>query len=131
MLRSLRSTHRMPLLLILGACLLLLGAIPPRPIGAAIRQEEINNALEDFKNGRFQRTSLSTALNTAASTRVLDRIGAVQLGPIGLLKGWFPSPYKLKKPLIRMGAASIGNRIYVIGGSTNQNFASVPVAEVW
>src|SRR5262249_58269270 len=53
------------------------------------------------------------------------------LGPIGILKGWTDSSFPLKKALLRMGTTAIGNRIYVVGGTTPVNSAQEPVADVW
>jgi hypothetical protein len=128
----LRSAQRARGLLILGVCLLLLSALPPRPTQAAFKQLAINNGLADFKDGQFQRTALSTVLDPVASTKIVDQKGGIQLGPIGLLKQWFDAPFRLKKPLMNMGATAVGDRLYVIGGAAKiSQIVTDPVAEVW
>jgi hypothetical protein len=133
MLTLFRSPQRARGLLILGICLLLLGSLPPSPTLAATKQQEINNAIDDFKNGQFQRASLSTLQRPPTQgDKLNDKIGAVQLGPIGLLKTWFQSPFHLPKKLYAMGTAAFGSRLFVIGGLTpSATFGSERVAEVW
>jgi hypothetical protein len=130
----LRSPQRARGLLILGICLLLLSSFPPPLTLAATKQQEINNALDDFKDGKFQRSSLATLVRPATpGDKLIDKVGAVQLGPIGLLKSWEQPLFRLPKQLYRMGAASFGNRIFLIGGFTPNvgTFGSSRVAEVW
>ena len=134
MLTLLRSPQRARGLLILGICLLLLSSFPPPLTLAATKQQEISNALDDFKNGNFQRSSLSTLVRPPTQgDKLTDKVGAVQLGPIGLLKTWSQPQFTLPKKLYRMGAASFGNRIFLIGGFTPNvgSFGSSRVAEVW
>ena len=121
-------------LLILGICLLLLSSFPPPLTLAATKQQEINNALDDFKDGKFQRSSLSTLVRPPTQgDKLADKVGAVQLGPIGLLKNWSQPQFSLPKALYRMGAAAFGNRIFLIGGFTPNvgSSGSSRVAEVW
>jgi hypothetical protein len=134
MLTLLRSPQRARGLLILGICLLLLISFPPSATLAATKQQEINNALDDFKDGKFQRSSLSALVRPPTQgDKLADKIGAVQLGPIGLLKTWAQPQFTLPKALYRMGAASFGNRIFLIGGFTPNtgSLGSSRVAEVW
>ena len=105
-------------LMLLGVCVLALAALPPRAAEAAFKQNTIDNSVADFGRGQFQRAALGSLQNAAASPKLPDLPGAIQLGPIGILSDWLESPFNLKKPLIRMGATAIGNRIYVIGGRT-------------
>jgi len=116
--------------MLLGACLLLFGALPPHAALAGTKQSTIDNTLADFSDGTFQRSALGSLQNTAISPK--DLPGAVRLGPIGLLKTWIDSPFNLKKRLINMGATGLGNRVFVIGGATPINSSTnQSVAEVW
>lgn len=121
------------LLLLLFVGILALGALPPRLAGAALSQSELDNTIVQFSRGYFQRTALGSLQKVVPQPKLPDKAGAVQLGPIGLLKQWTDSPFDLKKSLTLMGATAIGNRVYVIGGSTwnatSQTYQSV--AEVW
>src|SRR3954470_6786587 len=133
MLAPSRFSLRTRALLLLGICLLAVSALPPRAAVAAFKQNTIDNSVADFGHGQFQRAALGNLVDTAASPNLVDLPGAVRLGPIGILKTWTTSPFALKRTLMRMGATAIGNRVYVIGGSTpggtpgpNQS-----VAEVW
>ncbi|MEO7908303.1 MAG: hypothetical protein ABIV47_01510 [Roseiflexaceae bacterium] len=127
-----RSPQRVRGLLLLGICVLLLGSLPSHITLAASKQQEINNALVDLKDGKFQRTSLSNSVRPiAAGDKVKDQVGGVRLGPIGLLKQWFQSPFRLPKALYRMGATTVGSRMFLIGGSTPNSISSDRVADVW
>jgi hypothetical protein len=129
---SIRSPQYIRGLLILGICVLLLASLPPHISVAASKQQEINNALVDLKDGKFQRTSLSNSIRPfTAGDKIKDQVGGVRLGPIGLLKQWFQSPFRLPKSLYRMGATAIGSRMFLIGGLTPSSLGSDRVAEVW
>lgn len=121
------------LLLLLFIGILALGALPPRAASAALSQSELDNTIVQFSRGYFQRTALGSLQKVVPQPKLPDKAGAVQLGPIGLLKQWTDSPFDLKKSLTLMGATAVGNRVYVIGGSTwnatSQTYQSV--AEVW
>jgi hypothetical protein len=117
--------------MLLGICLLALSALPPRAAQAAFKQNTIDNSVADFGRGQFQRAALGNLQNVAASPKLPDLPGTVQLGPIGILKTWTEVPFSLKKPLQRMASTAIGNRIYVIGGTTPVNSAQESVADVW
>ncbi|MEM8531766.1 MAG: hypothetical protein AAGF95_13040 [Chloroflexota bacterium] len=101
-------------------------------VQAALIQRSLDNTVPDFARGSFQRSSLSLLQKDVPSAKLEDREGAVQLGPIGLLEEWRDSSFRLPKRLARMGAAAIGNRIYLIGGVTPLDQASsTNVNEVW
>jgi hypothetical protein len=131
MLAPSRFSLRARALVLLGICLLALSALPPGAAQAAFKQNTIDNSIADFGRGQFQRAALGSLQNTAASPKLPDLPGTVQLGPIGILRGWLETAFPLKKPLIRMGATAIGNRIYVIGGTTPVGSAQESVADVW
>jgi hypothetical protein len=122
-------------LMILGVCLLILGALPVEQPRAAVVPREVDNKLDDFKAGTFQRSSLvATHITTPPSGEqpaVPDQAGAVQLIPIGLLKNWFNSPFLLPKRLSNVGAAAIGNNIFVVGGNAAVGNIVQPTNEVW
>lgn len=116
-------------LLLLGICLLILGAVPTNPARAAVLPQMIDNTLQDFTRGTFQRSSLSSIRNTAASAD--DLTGAVQLVPVGILKDWFNSPFLLPEKLTDIGAVAIGAHIFVIGGTAQIGASLGPVSDVW
>lgn len=124
-----RLTLRARAVMVFAVCLIALGALPPRATEAARTRSTLDDTVSEFSRGTFQRSSLGTLRNTAASPK--DLAGAVQLGPIGLLKQWIDSPFTLPKRLIRMGATAIGNRVYVVGGLTPVGSATQSVADVW
>jgi len=117
--------------MLLGICVLALAALPPYLAEAAFKQNTIDNSVADFGRGQYQRAALGSLQNAAASPKLPDLPGAVQLGPIGILRDWLDSPFNLKKPLTRMGATAMGNRIYVIGGRTPVASSQETVADVW
>lgn len=119
--------NRVLLLLVAGG--LALALLPTSALQAAIAQSTIDNSVAEFSRGAFQRTALGPLQNTTVSPN--DQSGAIQLGPIGLLKQWTDSPYTMKKRLQRMGAVAVGNRVFVIGGITPVNSATQSIAEVW
>src|SRR5512145_1365822 len=95
-----RYTSWMRGFLLLGICLLALSIIPPSPAHAAVTKRlKVDNNLGEFATGVFQRTSLSALTAQQLSTKLSDEIGALQLGPIGTLKGWTNSPYHLPQQL--------------------------------
>jgi hypothetical protein len=103
-------------LLLLGICLLILSALPARPTSAAVIPLPLDNSLDDFTRGTFQRSSLSSLQANPAGN---DLPGAAQLAPIGILKEWFKSPSVLPEKLTDVGAVAIGNHIFVVGGLVN------------
>lgn len=117
------------LLLVCVAGGLMLALLPAGVSQAAIAQSTIDNSISEFGRGAFQRTALGPLQNTTVSPK--DESGAIQLGPIGLLKQWIDSPFNLNKRLLRMGATALGNRLFVIGGLTPVGNATQSVAEVW
>src|SRR3954470_18686848 len=103
-------TSRMPKLrqprglLLLGVCLLLLGLLPVQSTLAAFKNLPIDNTLPDFARGTFQRASLGAVrIPTIPNQKLADENGAVQLGPIGLLKNWKKVPSFLPARLKDMG----------------------------
>ena len=125
MTRSMCSSRHTRGLLLLMIGLLLLGGFPARPADAATIDQPIDNTLADFARGTFQRTSLG-AVRVPAIPK--DETGAVQLGPIGLLRNWKKQAYFLPSKLQTMGTAAIGNRMFVIGGVKPNG---VVTSEVW
>lgn len=116
-------------LLLLGVCLLLLGMLPARPTLAAFRDQTIDNTLTEFATGTFQRSSLGAVnIPSIPNQKLADQTGAVQLGPIGLLRNWKKLPTGLPSQLSAMGTAAIGSRMYIIGGLKSLGGRS---AEVW
>ena len=104
-------------LLLLGVCLLLLGLLPAQSTLAAYKNLPIDNTLSDFARGTFQRASLGAVrLPSIPNQKIADENGAVQLGPIGLLRNWKKLPSTLPSKLYNMGTAAIGARMFVIGG---------------
>lgn len=99
---------------------------------AAVIQRPVDNTVPDFARGSFQRSSLSLLQKNVPSAKLTDEEGAIQLGPIGLLENWRNSSFTLPKRLTQMGATAIGNRIYVVGGTTPlSGGGSENVDEVW
>jgi hypothetical protein len=131
MLRSQFLSRRFNGLLILVVCLLAFSAIPPRTADAAIVARTIDNTTDEFSRGSFQRTSLGNAQVPVPGGKLADLPGVAQLGPIGQLREWQLAGPLLPKPLIRMGSATIGNRIYIIGGRATTTNPGQAVAEVW
>src|SRR5262245_17374147 len=101
-------------LLFLGICLLILVAIPAAPAKASLIEQSVDNSLDEFTRGTFQRTSLSTLRSLSQPN---DQTGAVQLLPIGVLKTWFNSPFLLQEKVTDAATVALGNRIFVIGGT--------------
>jgi hypothetical protein len=115
-------------LLLLGAVLVIMSSLPVRPANAFSKFLAINNTLNEFANGKFQRTSLSS-LQVPADTQ--DVAGAVQLLPVGVLKPWEPLAFSLPKKLTNLNAVAIGTHIFVIGGITGSGTTRKPTADVW
>src|SRR5581483_2453971 len=126
-----RARHRMHAIMAVAICLLLLSVLPPHITQAATKQQEINNALGDFKDGQFQRASLANALRSNPNDLVADQLGGVQLGPVGLIKGWKPGLFTLPETLYSEGATAIGSRIFVIGGYNSVSGVTNRRAKVW
>src|SRR6266545_1889571 len=130
-----RTRYRMHGILILGICLLLLSSVPPQTTKAATIPQEINNATADFKDGQFQRAALANVLRDNPNDKLTDKRGGIQLGPVGLIKGWKEGLFRLPldEALYDMGATAIGSRIFIIGGLTTRGVATGtrPLAEVW
>ncbi len=116
-------TSRMPMsrqsrgLLLLGVCLLIVGLLPAQSTLAAFKNLPIDNTLPDFARGTFQRASLGAVrIPSIPNQKIADENGAVQLGPIGLLRNWKKLPSFLPSKLANMGTAAIGANMFVIGG---------------
>src|SRR5215212_6913263 len=102
-------------LLLLGICLLLLALLPVQSTLAAFKNLPIDNTLTDFARGSFQRASLGAVrIPSIPNQKIADENGAVQLGPIGLLRNWKKLPPILPSRLGNMGTAAIGARMFVI-----------------
>lgn len=100
-------------LLLIGVAVL--GAWPVRPVQAVLVNQTLDDTLEDFTTGTFQRTGLSSLQVNSSEP---DLVGAVQLGRSGQLKPWRALTLPLPQKLTDIGAVALGNRIYVIGGNT-------------
>lgn len=129
MFRMLRSARYTRSVLFLGICMLTLTAVLLQPAQAAFVSQTIDNKLDEFARGQFQRAALSSLRDQALSPK--DEVGAVQLAPIGLLTKWFESPFLLPERIVSMGATAIGNRIYVIGGEIPAGNQTQTSAKVW
>lgn len=117
-------------LLLLGICLLILGAVPTRQAQAIIVPQSVDNSLQDFTAGTFQRTSLGSQIVSsppAPLPKVADQTGAVQLVPLGILSQWFESPFNLPEKMTDIGAVAIGSHIFAIGGLVS----NARTAHVW
>lgn len=128
-----RARYRIHTFVALGICLLLLSSLPPHSLQAATKQQEINNAIADFKDGQFQRAALANVVSSNPNDKVADQVGGVQLGPVGVIKSWKPGLFTLPKKLYNMGAVAIGSRIFIVGGRGRPSGQTVnnPLADVW
>lgn len=124
-----RRTRHLQCLVLALMVVLALGILPSFPAHAASVSQDVDNSLASFSNGQFQRSSLATLSSTPSGAKTADKAGAVQLSPIGILKGWKPSSFDLPERLLRMGAVVIGNRIYIVGGISADAQASTD--KVW
>lgn len=125
-----RLPRRTRSLLILGICLLILGAVPIHQAQAIFIPQSVDNTLQNFTAGSFQRTSLGSQRVTsppAPLPKVADETGAVQLVPIGMLSQWFQSSFNLPETLTDVGAAAVGTQIFVVGGIHD----NLRTAHVW
>ncbi len=91
--------------------------------------QTLDNEQREFARGSFFRTSLGPDRDTSDPN---DLNGAVQLAPVGFLQPWQTvQGGGLPEPLAGAGAAVIGRRLFVVGGSrgtgaggaTNSGFA--------
>jgi hypothetical protein len=129
MISQMRFSRRSRGLVLMGICLLILSAVPARQAAAAFKDQPLDNTLTDFARGTFQRASLGAVRKVGIpNQKITDEKGAVQLGPIGLLRNWKKLPSFLPSELAAMGTASIGNRLFIIGGLKPGGTAT---AEVW
>lgn len=100
------------LLLIAGA---LMALAPGRDASAqAGIIQDLDNGQQEFARGTFYRTSLGPDRD-AGDTQ--DQPGAVQLTPIGFLTPWESAGVGLPEALSGTGAAVIGRRLFVAGGT--------------
>lgn len=110
--RPRRHIALLHLLLIVAA----LAALAPGR-GARAQQgiiQDLDNGQQEFARGTFYRTSLGPDRDTG-DTR--DQPGAVQLAPIGFLNPWESAGVGLPEALSGAGAAVIGRRLFVAGGT--------------
>lgn len=110
--RPRRHIALLHLLLIVAA----LAALAPGR-GARAQQgiiQDLDNGQQEFARGTFYRTSLGPDRDTN-DTR--DQPGAVQLAPIGFLTPWESAGVGLPEALSGAGAAVIGRRLFVAGGT--------------
>lgn len=78
-------------------------------------QQTLDNEQREFARGSFFRTSLGPDRDTNDPN---DINGAVQLAPVGFLRIWETvQGGGLPEPLAGAGAAVIGRRLFVVGGS--------------
>lgn len=112
---------------LLCICLLVVGLIPTLPALATRITRPLDNILDDFAPGRFQRTAMVRTFGTN-----VERDAAVELALLGSFRPMTQANFDLPKRLSRMGAAALGNRIYVAGGLIPgaQN-TDVATNEVW
>ncbi|HEU5014941.1 MAG TPA: hypothetical protein VFT66_20635, partial [Roseiflexaceae bacterium] len=130
---SLKAQRQRRWLLLFGVCLLLLSSIPARHAFADVTiTQPIDNSVNDFTRGSFQRTSLGLLQGTQQqSPKLADQPGAVQLGAIGILKNWTNFTTNLPRALYRMGTTSLGTRIFVVGGQASIANSSETIADVY
>jgi len=112
-------------------CLSLLALIPGPPATAATGAgvTMLTNAPAEFSQGVFQRSAISTTKVTGLrgpSEPDEDTAGAIQLAPAGTLKAWGPFTPVFPTNVSNPGVASIGNRIYLVGGQTPSVSGSSP-----
>src|SRR5262245_21994389 len=124
-----RFPRQIRLLLVLGICLLITSVLPAAPAAAATVTKRLDDKLPEFTRGTLQRTSLSAYKSPSFAD---DAKGAVQLIPVSVIKNWQRSGFSLPKKLTDLGAASIGNTIFVLGGlASDGQSAQTPTNEVW
>jgi hypothetical protein len=127
MLASHRFTRPARTFLLLCICLLALSALPARQASAAVVTKKLDDSLVDFTRGSFQRASLSAFASGGS-----DQAGAVQLMPVSVIKNWFRSSFSLPEKLSDLGAVTIGNHIFTIGGQASDGVTTpAPTANVW
>lgn len=110
----------------------LLGSLLPAPPARAIEvQRVIDDTLDDFSQGTFQRTALiDPGTIETDNLELID--GTVQLAQIGTIDE-LETAFRLPEQLLRFGAAAIGNRIYIAGGQrpTADSQSTEFSADVW
>ncbi len=130
---SLGAQRQRRWLLLFGMCLLLLSSIPARQALADVTiTQPIDNTVNDFTRGSFQRTSLGLLQGTQQqSPKLADQPGAVQLGAVGILNNWTNYTTSLPRALYHMGTTALGTRIFVIGGQASAAGGSETIADVY
>ena len=116
------------LLLVVG---LVLSSLPTRPVSAGTIDQIVDNNLTTFSDGTFQRAALSSTKDPRVTLK--DDIGAIQLAPSGKLNSWGVTT-PLAEPVSNAGVTSLGNRLYIIGGSvtlTNTSTTGSTSAAYW
>ncbi|MFL5806733.1 MAG: hypothetical protein ACJ8CR_34025, partial [Roseiflexaceae bacterium] len=130
MLTISRFPRRIRGLLLLGVCLFALSALPAAPVAASKITKRLDDKLLEFTRGTLQRTSLSSFKSPSFPD---DAKGAVQTIPVNVIRNWERQGYNLPKYLTDLGAASIGNTIFVLGGLASDDGITngTPTADVW
>lgn len=107
-----RSMALLHLLLIVAALVALAPGRDARAQQGTI--QDLDNGQQEFARGTFYRTSLGPDRDAGDSR---DQAGAVQLAPIGFLNRWESAGVGLPEALSGAGAAVIGRRLFVVGGT--------------
>jgi hypothetical protein len=130
-MNTLRNFRLFRVVLISLLSISILNIWPPAIATAAIeRDKRLDDSVNEFARGTFQRTSLANYQNLALDSR--DTKGALQLLPISVIKSWQRSGYNIPEKVSQHGVAAIGNTIFVIGGMVNTTGTTlVPSSKVW
>ncbi|MGQ9926288.1 MAG: hypothetical protein ACUVS4_05395 [Chloroflexaceae bacterium] len=110
--RSRRSLALLHLILIVAALVALAPGRDARAQQGIV--QDLDNGQQEFARGTFYRTSLGP---DRAESDSGDQPGAVQLTPIGFLNRWQSAAVGLPEALSGAGAAVIGRRLFVVGGT--------------
>ncbi|KAB8140507.1 hypothetical protein F8S13_23835 [Chloroflexia bacterium SDU3-3] len=123
------------MMLLVSTCLLLSTVLTPQVAEAKVKKNlTVNNTINQFTEGTFQRAEMTTYESTSGSAAALDDKGGVQVTPISIFKFQEnASAHSLPRNLARMGIAVVGTRIFVIGGIAHVNGSSTyeTTAEVY
>ncbi len=88
---------------------LMIGLLPTVPVIANQPvSQPLDTTMENFAGGIFERTTISATGD-----------GAVELMRAGRLRRWQDAPFTLPESLAEQGVVALGERLYVIGGSTD------------
>lgn len=94
---------------LLSIWVLMIGLLPTVPVIANQPvSQPLDTTMRDFAGGIFERTTISATGD-----------GAVELMRAGRLRSWQDAPFNLPESLAEQGVVALGERLYVIGGSTN------------